>query len=73
MEGTHAIIGHDLALKYGETRQVANGIGCHHGEMAPITVEGSLCSAADAISASRQGARSELSKNMSNASENWKR
>lgn len=60
IEGSHAVVGHDLALKYGETKEVANGIGCHHGEMEPITVEGSLCSAADAISASRQGARSEF-------------
>lgn len=59
IEGSHAVIGHDLALKFGESREVANGIGCHHHEMDPITVEGSLCSAADAISASRQGARSE--------------
>lgn len=59
IEGTHAIIGHDLALKFGETREVANGIGCHHFEMEPSTVEGSLCSAADAISASRPGARTE--------------
>lgn len=59
MEGTHAIIGHDLALKYGESKEVANGIGCHHAEIEPTTVEGSLCSAADAISASRQGARCE--------------
>src|SRR5262249_12197091 len=59
VEGSHAIIGHDLALKYGESKEVANGIGCHHQELEPITVEGSLCSAADAISASRHGARSE--------------
>lgn len=59
IEGSHAIIGHDLALKYGESKEVANGIGCHHYEMEAATVEGSLCSAADAISASRQGARSE--------------
>lgn len=59
IEGSHAIIGHDLALKYGETKAVANGIGCHHYEMEAATIEGSLCSAADAISASRQGARSE--------------
>lgn len=59
MEGTHALIGHDLAIKYGESREVANGIGCHHHEIEPITTEGSLCSAADAISASRNGARSE--------------
>ncbi|MCB1136987.1 MAG: ribonuclease Y, partial [Chlamydiia bacterium] len=59
MEGTHAVIGHDLALKYGESPEVANGIGCHHGEMEPITIVGSLCGAADAISASRPGARTE--------------
>lgn len=59
VDGSHAIIGHDVALKFGETKEVANGIGCHHGEIDPMSVEASLCSAADAISASRQGARSE--------------
>lgn len=57
MEGSHAVIGHDLALRYGESKEVANGIGCHHFEMDPITIEGSFCSSADAISASRPGAR----------------
>lgn len=59
MEGSHAIIGHDLALKYGESKEVANGIGCHHYEMEAGTIEASFCSAADAISASRPGARIE--------------
>jgi ribonucrease Y len=59
VDGSHAIIGYELAKKCGESSEVANGIGCHHGEMAPITLEGSLCSAADAISASRPGARIE--------------
>lgn len=59
VEGTHAIIGHDLAIRFGETEQVANGIGCHHFEIDPITVEASLCSSADAISASRPGGRNE--------------
>ncbi|HEY4831285.1 MAG TPA: ribonuclease Y [Waddliaceae bacterium] len=59
IEGTHAIIGQNLALKYGESEEVANGIGCHHYEIEPLTTEGSLCSAADAISASRPGARIE--------------
>jgi ribonuclease Y len=59
MEGSHALIGHDLALKYGESRLVANGIGCHHKEMEAISIEGSLCGTADALSASRYGARSE--------------
>jgi ribonuclease Y len=59
VEGTHALIGRDFALKYGESSDVANGIGCHHHEIAPVTLEASLCSAADAISASRPGARME--------------
>ncbi|NGX42028.1 MAG: Ribonuclease Y [Chlamydiae bacterium] len=59
VEGTHAVIGHDFALKCGESPEVANGIGCHHHEMEPTTVEGSFCSAADAISASRPGVRAE--------------
>lgn len=57
IQGTHALIGRDLALKYGESQEVANGIGCHHNEIEATTLEGSLCSAADAISASRPGAR----------------
>lgn len=57
IQGTHALIGRDLALKYGESKEVANGIGCHHHEIEAITLEGSLCSAADAISAGRPGAR----------------
>lgn len=59
IEGSHAVIGHDLALKFGENKEVANGIGCHHHEMPPLTIEADLCSAADAISASREGARIE--------------
>lgn len=59
VEGSHALIGHDIALKYGETLQVANGIGCHHQEMEPLTIEASLCAPADGISASRPGARIE--------------
>lgn len=59
MEGTHALIGRDLALKNGESELVANGIGCHHYEIDPISLEASLTAAADAISASRPGARSQ--------------
>jgi len=59
VEGSHAIIGYDFAIKYGETKEVANGIGCHHNEMPPLCIEADLCSAADAISASREGARIE--------------
>ena len=59
VEGSHAMIGHDLALKYGECQKVAVGIGCHHNEIPPNTIEGSFCGSADAISASRTGARVE--------------
>lgn len=59
VEGTHAVIGHDFALKCGESEEVANGIGCHHKEMEPMTIEGSFCGAADAISGARPGARIE--------------
>lgn len=59
VQGTHAIIGYNFALKHGESQVVANGIGCHHNEIPPLTVEASLCSAADALSASRPGARIE--------------
>lgn len=59
MSGSHAVLGCQIALKYGESKEIANGIGCHHDEMESITIEGSLCSAADALSASRLGARLE--------------
>ncbi len=58
-KGTHAIIGHDMALEHRESKEVANGIGCHHNEMEPLTIEASFCGAVDAISASRPGARIE--------------
>ncbi len=57
--GSHAIVGHDIALKCNESEFVANGIGCHHHEMPPTTIEASLCSTADQISGARPGARSE--------------
>lgn len=58
-EMSHARAGYELARELGETEEVANGIGCHHFEMEPQTVEGSLCHSADAVSAGRPGARSE--------------
>jgi len=59
VEGTHALIGRDFLLRHGESGEVANGVGCHHEEIPPITVEGALCGSADKISASRPGARVE--------------
>jgi ribonuclease Y len=59
IEGAHAIVGADIARRYGESEAVVNGIASHHGEVPPTGLLGSLVSAADAISASRPGARSE--------------
>lgn len=63
MEGSHALIGCRLTQKYGENPKVSNGVGCHHNEIEPITVEGALCGAADALSAARPGARLEAVEN----------
>ncbi len=59
VEGSHAKIGAELLKKYGEPEDVWQGVACHHHEVEPITTYGVLASAADAISASRPGARSE--------------
>ncbi len=58
-EGTHVQIGIDLARKYKEDPAVIHAFACHHGDHEPETVEAFLVSAADAISASRPGARRE--------------
>ena len=68
--GSHAIIGHDFAIKYGETKEVANGIGCHHEEMAPITVEGSLATLLIKSPHHVQGHASKPLRNMSTDSNN---
>ena len=59
MEGAHAIVGAELIKRYGEDEAVINGVASHHNEVPPIGPLGLLVSAADAISASRPGARSE--------------
>ena len=58
-EGTHAIVGGNLARKYGESEEVANAVESHHEEVESTTVYGALVCAADAISAARPGARAE--------------
>ncbi|MBD7918832.1 ribonuclease Y [Cellulomonas sp. Sa3CUA2] len=55
--GTHAAVGADLARRLGESDAVVNAIAAHHDEVPPATVEAVLVQAADAISASRPGAR----------------
>ena len=59
VEGTHSKIGVDLARKYGESETVCHAIEAHHQDVEAKTLLGVLVQAADAISASRPGARRE--------------
>jgi ribonuclease Y len=59
VEGSHALISAQLARRYGETQGVVHAIEAHHYEVQPQTVEAVLLISADAISASRPGARGE--------------
>ncbi len=59
IEGSHALISAQLARRYGETQGVVHAIEAHHYEVQPQTVEAVLVISADAISASRPGARGE--------------
>ena len=59
VEGPHALIGADLIRRYGESEEVVNAVASHHDEAPHLGPLGILVSAADAMSASRPGARSE--------------
>ena len=59
VEGSHALIGADLARKYGESDDVVHAIEAHHNEVPPQTIEAVLTQAADACSGGRPGARRE--------------
>lgn len=59
MEGTHVEIGVEVLKKYKENELVINGVEAHHEDVEPQTLEAVLIQAADAISASRPGARRE--------------
>ena len=59
MEGTHVQIGVEILKKYKENPYVINAVEAHHGDVEPQTLEAVLVQAADAISASRPGARRE--------------
>jgi ribonuclease Y len=58
-DGGHALAGAELAKKYGESAAVVNIIESHHNDREPQTTEAVIIQAADAISASRPGARRE--------------
>lgn len=58
-DGNHAEIGMDLARKMGEDPRVVNAVGAHHNDVEPSSLEAVVVQIADAISASRPGARRE--------------
>ncbi len=58
-EGSHALVGAELAHRYGESAEVVHAIEAHHNEVEPRTIEAVLTQAADAISGGRPGARRE--------------
>ena len=59
VEGSHALIGAELARRLKEPPEVVHAIEAHHGEVEPRTIEAVLAQTADAISGSRPGARRE--------------
>ena len=59
VEGSHAMIGADLAKQWDKSAEVAQAIAEHHGEASTTSVMGFIVAAADAISGSRPGARRE--------------
>jgi ribonuclease Y len=59
VEGPHALIGRDIAKRYGESPEVVSAIAAHHEDVEMTTVYDVLVAAADAVSASRPGARRE--------------
>ncbi len=59
VEGPHAVLGADLARRYGERPAIVHAIEAHHADVEPDTVLDVLVQAADAISAARPGARRE--------------
>ena len=60
VEGSHALIGAEIARKYGESAKIVNAIAAHHEEVKAETILAPLVDAADALSGARPGARREV-------------
>ncbi len=60
VEGPHALIGADLARRYGESPKIIHAIAAHHNDEKPESVIAVLVQAADTLSAARPGARKEM-------------
>ncbi len=63
VEGAHAVIGADIARRYGEAPLIVNAIAAHHGDEEPASAIAALVQAADTLSAARPGARREMLEN----------
>lgn len=60
VEGSHALIGSDVAKKHGEPEEIVHAVAAHHDDVQPQTVLAVIVQAADALSAARPGARREM-------------
>ncbi len=63
VEGPHALIGSNLAKKFGESPKVVHALASHHEDIQPSSVYALLVQAADSLSGARPGARKELLEN----------
>lgn len=63
VEGPHAVIGADIAKKYGEHKDIIHAVQAHHEDVPPKTALAVLVQAADSLSGARPGARKELLEN----------
>jgi ribonuclease Y len=73
IEGSHAVIGADIARRLGETELVANAIGSHHADEPANSVYAYLVAASDAMSGARPGARREQAEGFSTKIEDLER
>ncbi|MEE9205736.1 MAG: ribonuclease Y [Acidimicrobiia bacterium] len=59
LDGSHALVGAEIARRFGEDPAIVHGIEAHHNEVEPRTLTAVIVQAADAVSAARPGARRE--------------